>query len=251
MMDDNETTEATEPTIRIGCGPFPKDRRKYFAQFQVVELTEMYAETPRFNTLRGWRSNHPDPFEFVAVASQWFSGDPLEMRIAAPEGIDRRDVGLLRDTAGNAALWEQIAAQVDAVGARRLLVKTPATFFPTEANRASLARVAGLLDSVGARMIWEPRGVWTTTESIELGEEHGFTVAVDPFGDDDFPELMQGDAYYVLTGPRGRRDFTQDDFIDLVDFLKDHEGDVTVIARGGERDRNAEALARFFETTRG
>jgi uncharacterized protein YecE (DUF72 family) len=250
MTEETEQTELLEPNIRMGCGPFPKDRKRYFGQFSVVELTEMYHEQPKMNTLRGWRNNHGDPFEFIPVATQWFTADALDLRTPPPEGVDRRDVGLLRDTPGNAALWAGIAGQMAALEAKHLLVKTPATFFPTDANRAALARTVALCESVGARMIWEPRGVWTTTETIELGEELGFSVAVDPFGDDDFPELMQADAYYVLTGPRGRRDFTQDDFIDLVDFLREHEGLVTLIARGAERDRNAEAIARFFETTR-
>ncbi len=244
------TQNESSPRVRIGCGPFPHDRRRYFELFDCVELSEMYLETPRLQTLRGWRANHGGDFAFVPVATQWLTGDALDLRGTPPEGLDRRDLGLLRDTEANARLLGELRDQVAAIEARYVLAKTPATFFPTETNRAALATFATRIRDLGATLVWEPRGVWTTEETIELCAAIGAMAAIDPYVDERLPDVPSAPIYYVLTGPRGRRDFTPDDMSDLVDFLGEHEAGALVIARGGDRDRTASALRRALEAAR-
>ena len=232
------------PEIRIGCGPFPTRRKGYFDRFGFVELSEMYFEPVRHNTLTGWRNNHDEEaFEFVPVAWKWLSVDPLDIDEPLPFEAPTRDFGLLQDTEANARVWSEVRAMCEAISARRLLLKTPASFSPSATCRSALERfVTQQAREAGLTVIWEPRGIWTREELHAIGADLGMVIAADPFGEDDFPPVPDGDAWYVLTGPRGRRDFSEDDLLDLYDFLTDHPGRVDLVFRGADRDRNAEAM---------
>lgn len=249
--EENEIETTDEPTeganIHFGCGPFPAVRKGYAENFDFVELSELFTETPRFNTMKSWRTNFAPEFEFIAVANQWLTADPLDLRAPVPEGLERKHLGMLADTEANAQLWAQTVQACEAVGARRLLLKTPPSFFPNDRNKASLARYGKLAHKAELTLIWEPRGMWVAEDLVEVCAGTNIIAAVDPFVENEFGDPPDGDSYYVITAPRGRRDFTPDDFDDLLDYFDEHQGEVYTVFRGAERAENALAFLRHAQ----
>lgn len=209
----------------------------------------MYNEPVRLNTLQTWRGSAPEDFTYVPTAWQWLTVDWLDVKGPIPNEFPRKEIGLLQDTPANAYFWDETAAQATAVGAKYLLLKTPTTFSPAAQHVDALRRLAlEKAAPLGIQLVWEPRGVWTQAEKQALADELGMLIATDPWGEDEFPPPPAGTAYYVLTGPRNRRDFSREDFVDLLEWLATHgDQDVYLAVRGADRERNARALMKVIE----
>ena len=144
-------------------------------------------------------------------------------------------------------IWADVDEQVKALGASRLVIKTPASFSPSESNRAAIAEFMTRFAGTEVTPVWEPRGIWTQPEASAFAAEMGAAHAFDPFTETEFPTPPAGEAYYVLTGPFGRAEFSNDDLFDLVDFLGEHQNRVTCVFRGAARERNADALRKALK----
>jgi uncharacterized protein YecE (DUF72 family) len=234
------------PEIRVGCGPFPPQRRTYVNSFSIVELTETFFEAAQASTFRRWRNQSPAGFEFVLGASLWLTRDPLDPTDETPPAdFAKREFGFFADTAANAAVWEMIAAQAEALKSERVLFRTPSSFGPSQANRnAMLNFFAKNVHPTNLTGVWEPRGIWSADEISEFAAELGVLVCEDPHVEEEFPEPPDCEAYYALTAPQGRREFSPDDFEDLLDWLNTHEHRVNVFFRGPDRFDHARAFAK-------
>lgn len=226
--------------LRIGAGPFPPKRKRFLETFDIVELSDTFYELPKASTLQGWKKDAPDDFAFSLVCSQWVTADNLDFSGTPPEGHALRDLGFFQPTEAVDALWGEMIPVIEACGASHVLFKTPASFSPSVTNRENMKAFAQKhLCDVEFVPVWEPRGIWTPDEARELASELGMITAVDPFAELQMPQPPQGPAYYVLTGPSGRRDFSRDDYFDLLDFVEEHEHPLSLVFRGQDRDRNA------------
>ena len=80
--------------VVVACGPFPPARKRYKELFNCVELSEMHFETVRPATLAEWRAAAADSgFEYIPVAWQWLSVDPLDDNGTPPHGLASSDLG--------------------------------------------------------------------------------------------------------------------------------------------------------------
>lgn len=232
--------------VVLGCGPFPPSRAGYIEEFDCVELVETWFEPIRRKTLRAWKRDLGEStFEFIPVAWQWLTVDPLDIRGDLPFDHPKADFGFLQDTEANAQAWAATLEQLEAADAQRFVLKTPASFSPSQKNRDAMAAFFERHVRPSGRIaLWEPRGIWTVDEARELADELGAVLALDPYTDPEFPEPPEGEAYYIFTGPSGRRDFSADDMLDVAEWLADHEHRVTCLFRGQDRVWNARALRR-------
>lgn len=233
----------------IGCGPLPPKRDKYFERFNCAELSEAMFQPIRYKTLRGWNAERPDGFDYVLGAHRWIGIEPLDEKGAPPiEGFEKRDFGLFASTDANRALWQETAAQAEALGANAVIIRTPPGFSPSEINRSNLRSfLADVVGEVPYEFVWEARGLWTREQRQELAAELGITLALDPYDEPTLPDPPEGPAYYTVTAPNGRVRFSQEDFFDLAEFLNDHEHNTRVIFRGPEREWNAGHLMKALE----
>ena len=127
-------------TVRFGCGPFPKSRKRYFDTFGTVELSDTYFDPMKPSTLKKLLEEGGEPFHATVVAWRWLTQDPLDTREAAPMSLDARELGFLQPTPGNRQLWHRIADMAANGGASSVLFKTPASFSPSTRNRGASRR---------------------------------------------------------------------------------------------------------------
>jgi uncharacterized protein YecE (DUF72 family) len=233
--------------IRIGTGPLPFRFDRYFSTFGAVEMLDAGREPIRLKVLRRLKQRAPEGFVWTLAAWHWLTDDPLDAREAPPFDLSARDIGFFRDTPANARLWEEVRLQVEALQPTFLLFRTPSSFTPTETNRDAMrAFHERWLKALPCRIIWEARGIWTLDETRAFCDELGWIAAVDPYADFELPPIPSAETWYYLNGPRGKREFSQDDFEDLVDFISGHTEPVNLVFRGPDRERNALALQRRF-----
>jgi uncharacterized protein YecE (DUF72 family) len=165
--------------LHVGCAGFTFASQEYLRSFRMVEIQGDASPAPKLATLRRWRTAVPEDFVFT---------------LAEPLG----------DPTGIAPRIEALAAQV-------LVIRTPTSFTPTAANREALARFTGELPPparVGARLAWEPLGLWQRGEIERLVEQLGVIPCIDPTQHKQ-PLSHEGVAYYrvrALGGPLGERE---------------------------------------------
>jgi len=79
----------------------------------------------------------------------------------------------------DAALVEATRRAAEALGARWLLLRTPASAGPSARTRTKLARLAEALSGAAEGLAWEPRGMWTDEELVTVASELGLTLVRD------------------------------------------------------------------------
>ncbi|MCW4021268.1 MAG: DUF72 domain-containing protein [Candidatus Bathyarchaeota archaeon] len=134
--------------IKVGCCGYPVGRSKYQEAFTLVEVNRTFYRYPRSSTVKRWREEAPEGFEFTVKAHQDISHKDILEMVQAREPMER---------------LKEICQTLDA---KVLLVQTPASFQPDGLKAAEnffkeIAR-DGLL------VAWETRGhLWETAEIRE------------------------------------------------------------------------------------
>ena len=102
------------------------------------------------------------------------------------------------------AAWRTTLEAAKALEATAIVFQSPASFTPTPPHVRNLraffraiAKEAGRI-----RLCWEPRGDWSRQRVLELGEELGLVLAVDPFKSEPPPSGLR---YFRLHGIGGYR----------------------------------------------
>ena len=114
------------------------------------------------------------------------------MKREAPEGfqfvvVAGRALAELASSEPDAALIEATRRAAQALEARFLLLRTPASAGPSSRTRARLARLSEALAGAAQSIAWEPRGMWTDEEVVEIAGQHGLTLVRD-VAEHDAPE---------------------------------------------------------------
>ena len=138
----------------------------YSAKFDLVEVNSSFYRMPQGKTAARWleeaREKNPG-FEFTVKAfrgithTERFGADSLEM-------------------------FDSVKALCRALGARILLVQTPAGFGPSAENLRAMRRFFGKVKRARMKIAWEPRGEWLKKPGRirEACEEFGLIECVDP-----------------------------------------------------------------------
>lgn len=238
--------------IQIGCGPFPHSRKKYLKSFNIVEISETFYSVLTPAVAKRWHGSVKPSFKYITTAPQWLTHDPLAFPNQPPANLNRRELGFMRPTEANRELWKQVHEQSMLLGGASILFKTPPTFFPSRRNKSNFKRfLTEIIGEISYKLIWEPRGVWEAEDALAFATEIGVTLAQDPYVEPEFPLVPEGEGFYILTAPRGRRRFDEDDFELFVDFLQEHKNPITVLFRGPDRDRHAKMLAYIVKENTG
>jgi len=56
--------------VKVGCCGFPYGMKKYFEQFNLVEVQKTFYNLPRLETVTSWREKAPETFEFTIKAGR-------------------------------------------------------------------------------------------------------------------------------------------------------------------------------------
>lgn len=223
--------------VRVGCAGLPRDtsRARYFRHLSYLESPATFSDPPRPATLRRWRKDIPAGAGIGLQAWQLITHDmpaggyPRLAREMPREAL--RVGGSFRDSA---TVTEAAATMVEATLAARaeaVLFRTPPEFAPSATNRDRMRRffteVAPPSAFGGARLAWEPLGLWEPETAVALASELGLLYACDPLASDPlgpgpefFASLPTSEAYFRITGlGRARHRVDELDLEDLVELI--------------------------------
>jgi uncharacterized protein YecE (DUF72 family) len=204
-------TNARRP-VKIGCCGFRLSRAEYFSRFNVVEVQQTFYQPPKVETLRRWREEAPEDFEFTIKAWQLITHEgvsPTYRRMKRELTEDEREeCGAFRPTKIVREGWKTTRECAEALGARRILFQCPARFKPTETNVSNLRRFFSSIDRDDLIFMWEPRGEWSRELVGELCRELNLVHVVDPLVE---RTATPARCYFRLHVRRGGRNRYEDE----------------------------------------
>jgi uncharacterized protein YecE (DUF72 family) len=201
-----------EPQVKTGCCGFRMSRTEYAQRFPVVEVQQTFYQPPQLSTLKRWRADVPDDFEFTLKA--WMlitheSRSPTYRRLKKDlSETERSQCGSFRPTPIVNQAWQTTLECAEALAARRILFQCPASFTPTGEHIEDMHRFFSSIDRQGKlQLLWEPRGAWPDELVRALCQELDLVHVVDPFAARTVtPEFR----YFRLHGRKGYRYIYED-----------------------------------------
>jgi uncharacterized protein YecE (DUF72 family) len=148
----------TTRRVHVGQASLHGGIQRYAKAFDLLEV-RCDPAPPSAKHLKRLRSEAPEGFVFSLVAGRALSDLPQ----AEP---DEKLVAATHD-----------AAQT--LGARFVVVRTPATVQPSARSRARLERLVKALEGAAEGIAWEPRGIWSNEEMVAVAEGFGVTLVRD------------------------------------------------------------------------
>ncbi|HMJ51084.1 MAG TPA: DUF72 domain-containing protein [Polyangiaceae bacterium] len=186
--------------ITVGCAGFPVPATRYFREFTFVEVQETHVALPGPGTIRRWRREAPEGFQFALLG-------PREV---GQEGF--RD-GKVVETA--LRMLSGVAKELEATTA---IFVAPPEFPPTRPNKAAVSDFLSSVRKKFNRVIFEPPPGWDPDESDEIAAGAHALAARDPLSHGLSKVSL---AYYRLPGPAGHKSRYEDPAIErLADIAK-------------------------------
>jgi uncharacterized protein YecE (DUF72 family) len=179
--------------LTVGCAGFAVPATRYFKEYLFVEVQETHLAVPGPGTLRRWRREAPEGFEFALLGP----------RQVGQEGFRE---GKVIETA--LKQLGEVAAELDATTA---VFVAPPDFTASRANRSALKEFLTSVREQFDRVVFEVGPPWNPDDADGLAEETRTLSARDP--------LTQGlskrsVAYYRLPGPAGHKSRYEDPAIE-------------------------------------
>jgi uncharacterized protein YecE (DUF72 family) len=179
--------------ITVGCAGFPVPATRYFREFGFVEVQETHIALPGPGTMRRWRREAPEGFQFALLG-------PREV---GQEGF--RD-GKVVETA--LKMLSNVAKELDAATA---VFVAPPEFAPTRANKGVVGDFLEGVRRKFARVIFEPAAGWDPDECDAIAASAEALAARDPLAHGLSKTAI---AYYRLPGPAGHKSRYEDPAIE-------------------------------------
>lgn len=187
--------------ITVGCSGFAVPATRYFREYEFVEVQETHRAVPGPGTIRRWRREAPDGFQFALlgpreIAQESFrSGKVIETALKSLEVVQ-----------------EELQAQV------AIFLATP-EFAPSRPNRTALKDFLTEVRTRFATVVFDAGPAWNPEEADELAEETRTLAVRDPL---QHGLSKRGQAYYRLPGPAGHKSRYEDPAIErLAEIAKE------------------------------
>ncbi|MCD6340650.1 MAG: DUF72 domain-containing protein [Desulfurococcales archaeon] len=219
--------------VHVGCCGFAISRKKYYQEYDVVELQDTFYNPPDETKLRKLRAEAPDDFIFTMKAWQAITHPPSSAtwrrcKVKIPkEQWDK--YGFLRPTKENFDAWELIAKGAKAINARVVIIQTPPSFGYSEENYRNVIDFFSSITPTDFIIGWEPRGTWKerpdkVREIVEMFRE--LVHITDPLR--VLPATLKEISYFRLHGIGGkevnyRYKYTDEDLTKLKSILNQLE----------------------------
>ena len=94
---------------------------------------------------------------------------------------EARRFGHLQDTAEVREAWQTSLRCAQEFGAKRVLLRTPASFTPSGANYSRLTAFAEARRAEGIELVWEAEGLWEPAQTLSLARKLGMQTVVPAF----------------------------------------------------------------------
>ena len=132
---------------------------RFASKYDLVEITPVDEPLPKAAKLARWREEVPPSFAFSVVLPN------------AVASFDR-----------TGAYGEALSRSRDAIArlqAQVVVLRTPASLRPTQANRNRIAKLREKLPADGLIAAWEPLGIWEPEDVLETGRATGWLPVFD------------------------------------------------------------------------
>lgn len=208
--------------IHIGCCGFPMARKKYYQEFNVVEIQQTFYEPPRATTAEKWRAEAPEEFEFTIKAWQVIThppSSPTYRRLKTPlTETQKRECGFFKPTEVVFQAWSRTEEFARALNAKIILFQCPARFTPTQENINNIYAFFSRIERDDFIFVWEPRGdAWEQKMIKKICRDLELIHCVDPFKAEP---LFGKINYFRLHGITGYRyDYTDSELKTLLKKL--------------------------------
>jgi uncharacterized protein YecE (DUF72 family) len=171
--------------IQVGCCGFPKAQVMYTREFKLVEVQQTFYHPPKIETVRRWREELPENFQFTLKAWQLIthrSSSPTYRRLKMTIPQAKKDrYGSFQPTEEVFTAWNRIQELSNALRVEIVLFQCPASFRPVEENLANMRAFFRAIRRDQLRFVWEPRGPWPEELIRDLCQELNLIHATDPF----------------------------------------------------------------------
>lgn len=223
-------------------------------QVDVVLLERTLFEPPRASAAGRWATQVRRLFpnaEVIPYAWHLLSHGPDDglrgLSSRTLEGEPHR-FGSLQDSDEVARAWEAVRPCYDALGAKRIVVRTPASLTPGALGRKRLQGFVEKRRADGFEIVWEPEGLWAPAEACAFAASLNITamgpafVAGRPNTDED-PEVLYDRGAWLRVDAMGRRPRLSADQLDALADHLDVVPNATLVFAGPRALANLEATA--------
>jgi uncharacterized protein YecE (DUF72 family) len=179
--------------ITVGCAGFAVPATRYFKEYAFVEIQETHRAVPGSGTIRRWRREAPDEFEFAVLGPREIGQEGFR-----PGKVVETALGSLGEVA------QELSAKT--------VVFTANPDFPqNRPNRQALRDFLKLAKDRFAVVVFEPGLEWDPEDADALADETGTIAARDALVHGPSARTV---AYYRLPGPAGHKSRYEDPAIE-------------------------------------
>lgn len=158
-----------------------------------------------------------------------------------------RAFGHLQDTPQVTQAWDAFEQGMTAMGANRVVVRTPPTVAPGAVGRMRIEAFAKLRASTGTSIVWEPEGLWSAVEATTLARGLGIDVigrafvAGRPDSCEDEPGILYRRGTWLRVDGTGRRPRLSADQLEAIAEHAELDPETTFVFSGPKAIANLRA----------
>lgn len=129
--------------IKIGCCGFPISQKRYYQEFECIEINSTFYQIPSLKIAQRWKNQSQSinsNFEFIIKAWQIITHKSTSFtyrRLKEKLG-DKKNYGFFMNTKEVFTAWQRTKEFALSLGAKKILFQCPASFLPTEENLKNL-----------------------------------------------------------------------------------------------------------------
>jgi len=188
--------------IKIGCCGFAVSRKRYFHDFSVVEVQQTFYEPPSESTLKQWRIEAPEGFEFTIKAWQIITHpftSPTYKRTKSCIG-NPENYGFFKNTQEVYEAWKTTLKVAEILQSNIILFQTPSSFKPDKDNIENMKKFFDYIDREDLTFVLELRG-WQWNQILTVTEA---TATVPVITEEHLYNDIPAELYYLrLHGRQG------------------------------------------------
>lgn len=188
--------------ITVGCAGFAVPATRYFKEYLFVEVQETHLAVPGPGTVRRWRREAPQGFEFALLGPRQIGQEGFRSGKVIESALETlRTVG------------KQLSAKT-------AVFVAPPDFNSNRLNKSALKEFLKEVRQQFETVVFELGPSWKPSEADSIAEDTDTLAARDPL---QHGLSKRGRAYYRLPGPAGRKSRYEDPAIErLAEIAKEN-----------------------------